>query len=431
MGQFPRSTVAQWSSSRLGGISRKRTTPAPGLSLMRAEGRLLALCARTTVSEFVRVEVADLACDGIDWELVWQLSRAHGVAPLVYRNLVTICPAAVPSSIHEAFRRHNQANALLNSLLAKELVTLLDALAAKGVTAIPFKGVTLAQTAYGDLGLRECADIDLIVEQGAIPQARKVLWSQGYQLTSQDMGGGEESGEPYHFFQRRNGIVAVDLQWMMARRHFGFRLDRSAFWGRLKPVHLPTKSVMGLCPEDLLILLCVHGSKHAWEQLKWVCDVAELVRRRPALDWSRVLFQAGEWRCRRLVLLGLAMAHSLFDIAVPLTILQEIETDADIPVLVRKMPKQLLKNPRHGIDEDCAEALYMTLKDSWLERWKLGVALCRAEAEVLTRSLPWFRVQRRLRMLATCLKPFHRIIAKWILSVRMREAVVRWLQSSG
>ena len=53
MGQFPRSTVAQWSSSRLGGISRKGTTPAPGLSLMRAEGRLLALCARTTVSEVV------------------------------------------------------------------------------------------------------------------------------------------------------------------------------------------------------------------------------------------------------------------------------------------------------------------------------------------------------------------------------------------
>lgn len=188
---------------------------------------------------------------------------------------------------------------------------------------------------------------------------------------------------------------------------------------------------MGLCPEDLLILLCVHGSKHAWEQLKWVCDVAELVRRRPALDWSRVLFQAGEWRCRRLVLLGLAMAHSLFDTAVPRTILQEIEADADIPILVRKMPKQLLKNPRHGIDEDSADALYMTLKDSWFERWRLGVAFCRSEAEVLTRSLPWFRFQRRLRMLAICLKPFHRIIAKCLFSVRMREAVVRWLQSSG
>ena len=111
------------------------------------------------------------------------------------------------------------------------LETVLDALSAKGVTAIPFKGVTLAQAAYGDLSLRECADLDLIVEQASIPQARKVLWSQGYQLTSQDGKNGSESDEPYNFFQKKNGIIAVDLQWIMARPHFGFRLDRSAFWG--------------------------------------------------------------------------------------------------------------------------------------------------------------------------------------------------------
>lgn len=180
-----------------------------------------------------------------------------------------------------------------------------------------------------------------------------------------------------------------------------------------------------------MILLCVHGSKHAWEQLKWVCDVAELVRRRPTLDWSRVLFQAGEWGCRRMVLLGLAMAHSLFDTVLPSVVLREIDGDADISVLALKMPRQLLKQPDQGIDEDCAPALYMTLKDSWLERWKLGATLCRAEAEVLTRTLPWFRFQRRLRLLSVCLKPVHRLLAKSILSVRMRETVVRWLQSSG
>ncbi len=132
-----------------------------------------------------------------------------------------------------------------------------------------------------------------------------------------------------------------------------------------------------------------------------------------------------------MVLLGLAMAQSLFDTVLPHAALQEIEADADIPVLVRKMPKQLLKNPCHGIDEDCADALYVTLQDSWFEQWKLGVVLCRAEAEVLTGSLPWFRFQRRLRVLSACLKPFRRVVAKWILSVRMRETVVRWWQSSG
>lgn len=398
---------------------------------MHAEGRLLVLCARTTINEFIRVEVADLVSEVIDWELVWTLSKAHGVAPLVYRNLVALCPAAVPSAIHAAFRRHIQANALLNTVLAKELVAVLDALAAKGIHAIPFKGVTLAHTAYGDLTLRECADLDLIVDQASIPQARQVLWSQGYQLTSHDTEGGHEPDEPYHFFQKKNGIVAVDLQWVMARPYFMFRLDRSAFWNNLKPVYLPAKMVMGLCSEDMLILLCVHGSKHAWEQLKWVCDVAELVRRRPALDWSRLMFLADEWGCRRMVLLGLALAKSLFDIVLPRAVLQEIELDADIPSLLQHMPKQLLKNSGQGIDEGCAEALYFTIKDSWWERWKLGVALCRGEAKVIALSLSWFRFQRRLRGLSMCLKPIHWVAAKCVPSLRMRQAVVRWLHNAG
>lgn len=393
--------------------------PSPTISQMHAEGRLLVLCARTTINEFVRVEVEDLVDEAIDWELVWRLSRTHGVASLAYRTLSAICPAAVPPAIHEAFRRHIQVNALSNMLLAKELVTVLDALAAKGVRAIPFKGVTLAQTVYGDLSLRECSDLDLIVDRESIPQARQVLWSQGYQLTSHDMHGGNESCGPYHFFQKKNGIIAVDLQWVMARKHFTFRLDRSRFWDRLKPVHLPIKSTMGLCPEDLLMLLCVHGSKHAWEQLKWICDVAELVRRRPALDWSRVLFQADELGCRRMVLLGLGMARNLFDTALPRVVLHEIDVDTDISILVHRMPKQLLKHPDQGIDEDCADALYLTLKDSWWERWKLGAALCRNDADVITTPLPWFRLQRRLRGLSACLKPIHWFVVKCIPSIRI------------
>ena len=422
--------AARWKHVHQNKSFLHRVKTSPVVSQMHPEGRLLVLCARLTTSESIRVEIEDLVGGGLDWDLLWRLTRTNGVTPLVYRTLSTICPAAVPSAIHDAFRRHLQVNALLNTVLAKELVAVLDALAAKGVRAIPFKGVTLAQTAYGDLSLRECADLDLIVDQASIPQARQALWSQGYQLTGQDVGGKQESDEPYHFFQKKNGMVAVDLQWIMARRHFGFRLDRCAFLDRLKPVHLPTRMVMGLCSEDLLILLCVHGSKHAWEQLKWTCDVAELVRRRPTLDWSRILFQADQWGCRRIVLLGLGMAKHLFGIVLPRAVLHDIESDSDIPTLVRLMPKQLLKSCDEGIDEACAEALYVTLKDSWWERWKLGVALCRAESEAISKPLPWFRFQRRLRGLFLCLKPLHWLARKCVPSVRLRRAVDRWLQST-
>jgi hypothetical protein len=371
------------------------------------------LCARTTITEFVRVEVTDLVTESLDWQLVWDLARAHGVVPLVYRSMVSICPNAIPKEFHEKLRRHIQANTLLNTLLAKELGTLMDALAAKGVRAIPFKGVTLAQSAYGDLGLRECADLDLIVEQSSIPLARQVLWAQGYQLASKDEHQ-SASEEIYNFFQKKNGIVAVDLQWVMARQHFAFRLDRSVFWTRLRPVHLPTGSVMGLCPEDLLILMCVHGSKHAWEELKWVCDVAEVVHRRKALDWSRLLYQA---------------ARNLFDIGLPKTIVESIEADPDLLSLVRHMPKRLLKERGEGIEEAHAEALYFMLKDSMREQWKSGFALCRVDSPVIYETLPWFRLQSWLQLLHRLTKPLQRLSVRCLLSHRLRRAMLRWLDS--
>ncbi len=105
----------------------RRQTSSPGVSQMHAEGRLLVLCARLTINEFIRVEIEDLVGGALDWDLVWRLSRVHGVTPLVYRTLSAICPTAVPSAIHDAFRRRIQANALLNTLLAKELDAELDA----------------------------------------------------------------------------------------------------------------------------------------------------------------------------------------------------------------------------------------------------------------------------------------------------------------
>lgn len=422
--------ITRWKPSRRVEIFSKQGGAPPALSGMSSEGRLVTLCARTAVSEFVRVEIADLACDGVNWDVVCQMSKAHGVAPLIYRNLVAICPASVPSAIHEAYRRHNQATALMNNVLAKELVALLDALAAKGVTAIPFKGVTLAQVAYGDLSVRECGDIDLIVEQRSVSQAGKVLWSYGYEHAKSNIDFEAESRKFNHVFHKRNGMVTVNLQWGFARHHTGTRLDPNLFWGRLKPVGLPTKVVMGLCPEDLLILLCMHGTTHAWRQLKWVCDVAELVRRKPALDWSRVLFQANECGCRRMVLLGLAMARNLFDLVLPRMVSHEIDADADIPVLVRRMPRQLLKFPEQGIDEDCTDALSLTIKDSLWERCKLSLILCRGDAEVIHRRLPWFRFQRQLRLLSACMNPLLRAVPKGIVPVRLRHMVVGWLQSS-
>lgn len=401
------------------------------LSHLTPEAHLLVLLARTSVNGTIQVEIQDRLRDQVNWTLLWQLARAHGVASLVYRTLVSLGGGAVPRDTMEAFRRHVQANAILSSLLTDELVDLVDAFAAKGIPVIPVKGPTLAATAYGDLMLRDCVDLDFIVGQSFISQARQLLWSRGYQLVNRASAQGDGQDEAFHSFVKKNGIFRVDLQWVMTRRLFSFHLDREQFWNQLKPVRFGQRTVMALAPEELLIVLCIQGSKHLWEDLQLVCDVAELLRRRRAIDWSRVLFLSREWGCHRMLLMGLALAHTLFDTPLPRALRDRVAADQDIPDLAKRMPKGLLRAGQEGIEETDAEALFLTLKDWWIDRWKYGLALCHAEVPVVMKLRPWFRFQGRLNMLYQLFHPFHRAAARCARFLRIKKVLVKWLATPG
>lgn len=82
---------------------------------------------------------------------------------------------------------------------------------------------------------------------------------------------------------------AVDLHWQLAplyARVFG--PDVRALWLRAANLHLPFGDVPVLCREDLFLALCQHGTRHRWWQLKWLFDVAELLRNAETMDWSGI-----------------------------------------------------------------------------------------------------------------------------------------------
>jgi hypothetical protein len=55
-------------------------------------------------------------------------------------------------------------------------------------------------------------------------------------------------------------------------------LDPKSLWERLEPIDLVGTAVLGLPLEDVLLFLCLHGFKHGWERVGWICDVTELLR---------------------------------------------------------------------------------------------------------------------------------------------------------
>ncbi len=396
---------------------------------LRAESELLIWCARTVVTDELKERIRQGAQGPLDWAVVLDLAWYHGVGPLLHRNLSAFCSDLVPAESLTQLRQRAQAGALLNRLLAQELVVLCEALEAHGVPVIPIKGATLAASIYGDLTLRDFNDMDLVVPERSVAEAQTVLLALDYERKDGSSAPGETDHKdgPYRVFIKRQMLFRVDLQWVMVQQHFTFQLDRPEFWQRRMAVPLASKMVQGLTPEALLIVLCVHGTKHAWEALKWVCDVAELLRSHQHLNWDWIFSIASAWRCRRLVYMGLSLAHRLLNAPLPEAVLARFSADLDVQILSHRMPSTLLADHHAGVNQAEAVAVYFSLKDSWWERWKFGLMLSRDQSPLVVTPPVWFRWRISLPRLARVVCLFHRTM-RTLLPPRIRGAISRWVE---
>jgi hypothetical protein len=304
----------------------------------------------------------------LDWPHLLHLARIHGVLPLLSRSLHTIGPDLVPQDALTALRDAFQANTQRNLFLAGTLLKLLRLLEAHGVAAIPYKGPVLATLAYGNVALRQFGDLDLLVHPQDADRAKALLWAQGYRWPD---------GRPPARFPRLlkvyelvspDGHVLVELHWALTSATFFFPLDSALLWTRLETVSLLETPVRSLAPEDLLLILCVHGAKHHWSRLGWICDVAALLRVTPQLDWARCLAQASRLGGTRMLALGLSLAHTLLDAGFPEAVWRWIQTEPVVPWLVAQVRAGLFAATAHPQEAWDHPTFYLGLRERLWDR---------------------------------------------------------------
>ena len=291
------------------------------LAARRPENELLLLCARGRVGgPTAAARLAELAGGEVDWDYLYRLARRHALLPLVYRGLEEGSKNFVPAETRERLRLKFRENATRNTLLAGELVRVARLFGAAGVGLLAYKGPALAVQAYGDLSLRRFIDLDVIVLRRDVARAGEQLSSLGYSKPA----GLTASQEKFLLrrqhnlaFTRDGGKLTVELHWDVAPASYAsVPLGEGAF-ERAECVTLHGGEVKCLSPEDLLLALAVHGTKHLWERLAWVCDVAALLDARPELDWDFTLARARASRVERMLHLALRLAHGLCGAKLP------------------------------------------------------------------------------------------------------------------
>jgi hypothetical protein len=301
----------------------------------RPEIELLLCCARTRTDPANADRIRELLRGEVNWTFLLQEAGRHRVAPLLYWNLNAVCPEAVPQDILNELLNYFRINGRRNLLLTGELVRLLKALGTRGIPAVPFKGPALASLAYENLSLREFIDLDILVRKQDIPEVRDLMISTGYRLRNQISEAQEASfleSQREYTFENGDGTV-VELHWAVLPKHFPFRFDGEDLWTRVVETRLGGSYALAFSTEDLLLFLCVHGSKHFWRRLAWVCDVAALVCAEDEIDWDGLLRRAVALGGERMLLLGLLLANDLLGLRLPDRILRRVRADSAVGAL--------------------------------------------------------------------------------------------------
>ncbi|HEX8183840.1 MAG TPA: nucleotidyltransferase family protein [Blastocatellia bacterium] len=292
-----------------------------------AECELILCCAATVLDKERLNRIGSLLDAGLDWDYLVIEADRHGLMPLVYSNLGAAFPEAVPEPFINTLRDNFRKNAISNLLLTSEMCSIINLLGASGVSAVPFKGPTLAVAAYGDLALREFRDIDLLVREEDVLRARAILAARGYAPDHQ-LSRAQETA----YLKSENecglkGRVYLELQWNIVPRNHSFKLNDDELWRNLDLINVEGQQVAALSTEDLLLLLCVHASKQSWKRLSWVCDVSELIRARRDMDWNRLFERAKRLGGKRMLSTGLILANGLLGAALPDFALEQVNAD--------------------------------------------------------------------------------------------------------
>lgn len=293
---------------------------------------LLALCSGDP-SEAARARIAGLLAQPIDWPRLGELAALHGVVGLARRKLLALDAApAVPEPTWRAMEQAAAQIAFDGMVQQRQLAHALAGLRGAGIESLLLKGFALADLVYPDPLTRPSADLDLLVRPDQVPAACQALARLGCTLPDADTVAVQLANAydlPVILPALAGQPGLLELHWNLAPRGL-FALDLELWRARAEGFQVAGQPVLRFSPEDMLLHLALHMRKHRYVGLRWLVDVAELLRLGAArpLDWQYITGSARAAGLTVLLYTSLALASRLLDAPVDPALLAQLQPAA-------------------------------------------------------------------------------------------------------
>jgi len=222
--------------------------------------------------------------------------------------------------------------AALNGRRLAALGKILEACARVTIPVIVLKGAAIAERIYGNIALRPMQDLDLLVRRQDLEATDCLLRHLGYVPDESEQAREWYGGDDHHHlspYSSADGRVVVEVHRHIVTRTPTISIPIEDLWQRARP--LRGVGALALCPEDLLLHLCLHVSLgHEFSfGLRPMCDISETIRYYgDRIDWEQVVQGAGQWGIGKYVYVTLRLARDLVNAAVPEQVLHSLRPEA-------------------------------------------------------------------------------------------------------
>ena len=330
---------------------------------------------RTACSEISREEKTDrlrlLSREIVRWEHVFDLANHHGTQLLLYQALVSIKDAdAIPPAAMSALKQLYQTNLHKALFLSRELIRIVDRLSALSIEVMPYKGLAVAEVAYGDIALRQSGDIDLLIHPQDLPRIRDAVRELGY---TPHLAFSEAEERAYlksgyeAAFDGAAGPNLLEVQWAIQPRFYAIEFDMGGLFRRAATVSIAGHSMKTPSSEDLLLVLSAHAAKHVWGRLIWLCDIARIMSL-PCLDWSWIGSQARTLGIVRILRVSMFLANQLLGVTIPLAAQANLPKDPEALSLVEEIQPHIASESLYNVESLAYFRLMMRLRERPADR---------------------------------------------------------------
>ena len=307
----------------------------------------------------------------IRWPVLLKYADQHGVTFLLHQALSEVADRMPPEEIIKVQKRY-RVNIHRTMFFARELIRILDCLDHIGVDTMPYKGVVLAESIYGDMALRQSGDIDLFIRARDFPRISDAIRELGYTsrlaLSKMEERAYLHSGYECPF-DGPEGPNLLELQWALQPRFYAVDIEMEDLFRRSVPVTIAGRSMRTPSPEDLLIVLSLHAAKHVWGRLIWLSDIARIMNE-PKLNWEWIKQQACTLGIARILHVTLVLANRLLDAKLPDAFQTPVDQDPVVVTVADEVVAAIANGTAHDIESLSYFRLMLRLRERAADRMR-------------------------------------------------------------